>query len=101
MSALRRKRPTIGSLFACLSGSTPLHFYPRDHPPPVPALWIRNIPTGSAQQQAVAEHIAVVISDITDHTRGQQGASRPAAFPPLNSNQSGQKFLNRVGDSSV
>ena len=64
-------------------------------------LLIRNIPTGSAQQRAVAEHIAVVIRDITDHTRGQQGTSRPAAFPPLNSNQSGQKFLNRVGDSSV
>ena len=61
--------------------------------PPLPAVWGRDHPrraggqspvtslTWSAQQQAVAEHIAVVISDITDHTRGQQGASRPAGFP--------------------
>ena len=30
-----------------------------DPPPPVPAAWIHNIPTRSAQQQAVAEDIAV------------------------------------------
>jgi len=30
--------------------STPPHFYPRTPPPAVPAAWIRNIPTGSAQR---------------------------------------------------
>ena len=44
------------------------------YPSAVPAAWIRNIPTGSAQQQAVAVDRAVVLHVRSDHARAATSA---------------------------
>jgi hypothetical protein len=91
-AAHRRDLNSIASAFLALSPPTlepvigrvwrtPPHCSGRTLPPAVPAAWIRNIPTGSAQQQTVALDRAVV--PVVPHLRSARARAATSAQPPL------------------